>query len=1653
MKGLILVKPHGTYINEHKKKLIVKSRKFNILNQEFMLVEGNYGLGIIKITKIFPISRAEYEKLEDVHRISPTEHDKWWGRSRDKYWAYGFSYQPFQKPKEIERPTGPQVIIKSVKLKRKSELLNVLGTIHDAGWNSIWTYETYLNEFDFIYTKFSEFIGNIRAYIPSKIGTKQLKDDWRIVLAWYTTIKERKPFKFPLEDVENLALMIFKELKKRKIKFHPEQYKQWSLDLYKKTLKRYETKQIEFEKLAFIRPSGSKQGRRITIEEVLKPLESFKVKKPRIFLTGGIVNNGYSDNDIEVLIQAPEEDKYLYHPVEFRIWRQFPSDLWKRFHFLYNEIGPFTNFIELYDEKYEVQKPFKLQYMDETEFVQKPFHYPGGKYYQTKDIKPLIPNHKIFVEPFCGSCSVFFSKEPSPIEVLSDKEPNIINGLKDLQSLTKETLSSINKMNRPKSRKTFNQMKNSKPKSTAQRFYRFLYLTEHSWNGNRETYSPSEDKLKVTEWTLWPAHERLAQPQVKIFCKDWKQIIRIYDSKDTFFYLDPPYAKEESEKPKLNVASWYGHIPLDELVNVLKKVKGKFLMSHDWKPEVIKTFSRKGFYLKRIKNPRLVGRTRLPEQKHKLYGYDLLVSNYPLKRYSYYQEFENFQRVTGKMKEQADKSRQENKIVPFRFFYQMKGIKGYRKQEVYSIDGLKEVIRGIKEFYPAGIDQKYDGFRVQIHRVGNKVKIWSEDGGDVTHRFPLVVKEIKTWKWNVILDAEMTGWTKGYRKGEHLGRAEISGWAHKKGDPYAFKNYYANVFDILYAERTSRTSESESTKNLQEGDIHNESFSVRREHLERKPTGDHIKIAELKIVKSEKELAPIIKYFSAIPGSEGAMVKSMNKMVYELDGMTTYMVKFKKEADLDSEVVDIKQVVKTKGLKKPKLMNIFNYLCIIRDERGNPIPVGRCYNIAPKTLKMKRPLKIGEILRVAFVNLNKYTDPKTGEVWYNWWAPRPIEWRFEKKKPDSTFTAERIVTQTHGERKSRPFPKRYKDVFKKLKMDEFESDKNFKNLTEYYPRRIGTNRYVLEQQPKTSFFQDPFLIPVDESKKWRFVAQVHIRGRSLHIDDRRQFQPELCRGFSHFVGKEKRERLLSRTPKDFEDAKKLYYKEVHPDVVKHLKDPKMKFLSGTKAIVPVEWLDVEGKVEPGEVGATRFLPGYFIIIDKGEIEHGSTKPYFHEMWFHGIKKLFNGQFVDRLIEARKEWKRIGKELFSWMFFRTKFSPYILSKRSIDRKYNPPYLTSALPKAVRTKVPKEFQYWKIKNDKNRFENRKQLVDQIKVKKVKLFEIGKTVPFKLKYQWWKGPEVVRVGPSEERWHLIFDFESLEYKTKIPRFVLFQDPRKVSSLTAYSQPGKKEDLWDVKGDLKVRHPFFGLPKYKKLGSHVTDLDTGTATIISWTPTFKKVRFKGKELIGLFIFEKEEPKKPESKLWVMSRTQIAPEIRTEIFNETEFIERFESNGELHFSKSSQGDYLDVHGMMFHPGKIKDVPFTKENLSEAVLVPPEGKNLCYINFYHMKDEPTRIGILKRIKWDSNFEWTCKLDNTKRKGGLMFEGTVTDPEAITLIQTNKLTSVSGEIAWKGNEQKAQDIQIRGMAYTSSPACKECETVKICKDGKCKFLNR
>ena len=54
-------------------------------------------------------------------------------------------------------------------------------------------------------------------------------------------------------------------------------------------------------------------------------------------------------------------------------------------------------------------------------------NYPGSKWGMAEEIAAMLPPHRTYLEPFFGSGAVFFTKAPSPIEIINDLDGDVAN--------------------------------------------------------------------------------------------------------------------------------------------------------------------------------------------------------------------------------------------------------------------------------------------------------------------------------------------------------------------------------------------------------------------------------------------------------------------------------------------------------------------------------------------------------------------------------------------------------------------------------------------------------------------------------------------------------------------------------------------------------------------------------------------------------------------------------------------------------------------------------------------------------------------------------------------------------------------------------------------------------------------------------------------------------------------------------------------------------------------------------------------------------------------------------------------------------------------------------------------------------------------------
>lgn len=209
-----------------------------------------------------------------------------------------------------------------------------------------------------------------------------------------------------------------------------------------------------------------------------------------------------------------------------------------------------------------------------------PFAWVGGKSQLSKDIVALIPNeHSTYIEVFGGGLSVFYAKEKSKIEVINDINSELINLHKAIRNNPQSLSFFLNKL--LISRELFHDIKYKKlrPSNDIERASFYLFLLTQSFGSKGKNFAMSAKAGRQPK-DIYKSYQKWSNrlKGVTIENKSFQELIPLYDKKEAFFYLDPPYVNTESYYS--NIGS-FGINEHKELAQLLKNVKGKFLLSYN----------------------------------------------------------------------------------------------------------------------------------------------------------------------------------------------------------------------------------------------------------------------------------------------------------------------------------------------------------------------------------------------------------------------------------------------------------------------------------------------------------------------------------------------------------------------------------------------------------------------------------------------------------------------------------------------------------------------------------------------------------------------------------------------------------------------------------------------------------------------------------------------------------------------------------------------------------------------------------------------------------------------------------------------------------------------------------------------------------------
>lgn len=261
-----------------------------------------------------------------------------------------------------------------------------------------------------------------------------------------------------------------------------------------------------------------------------------------------------------------------------------------------------------------------------------PITYYGGKQQLAAEIISMMPQHKIYCEPFFGGGAVFFAKHKSYLEVINDKNDKLITFYRqaadNFDALSREVDLTLHSESEYLKAKDIYNLR--VPAGDVQIAWAVWMITNGSFsasmhggwkwcNGSAGSHTGVFMRNKRIGFNN-KLRERLQD--VQISCRNAIDVIKQRDTSETLFYLDPPYP-----------GHYQGHYcgydvkEFAELLSLLQVIKGKFILSNFWSQTLRYFVIKNGWNLRQLDMAMNVA--NLTKAKRKT---EILIYNYTIEK-------------------------------------------------------------------------------------------------------------------------------------------------------------------------------------------------------------------------------------------------------------------------------------------------------------------------------------------------------------------------------------------------------------------------------------------------------------------------------------------------------------------------------------------------------------------------------------------------------------------------------------------------------------------------------------------------------------------------------------------------------------------------------------------------------------------------------------------------------------------------------------------------------------------------------------------------------------------------------------------------------------------------------------------------------------
>lgn len=204
--------------------------------------------------------------------------------------------------------------------------------------------------------------------------------------------------------------------------------------------------------------------------------------------------------------------------------------------------------------------------------------WAGGKSRLLSHLLPRIPEHVCYVELFAGGAALLLAKERSKMEVLNDINGDLVSLYRNAQYHLPALLAEMEYT--LAARANLKDFLTQPGLTELQRAARWYVRNRISFAGGMTTYAVSRSHFPSREnalENLQNFNKRL--DRVSIENLSYERCMEVYDSKDTFFFIDPPYLEADT-----GTYQGWTEKDLRTLRKRVGKLRGQWLVTVDDSP-------------------------------------------------------------------------------------------------------------------------------------------------------------------------------------------------------------------------------------------------------------------------------------------------------------------------------------------------------------------------------------------------------------------------------------------------------------------------------------------------------------------------------------------------------------------------------------------------------------------------------------------------------------------------------------------------------------------------------------------------------------------------------------------------------------------------------------------------------------------------------------------------------------------------------------------------------------------------------------------------------------------------------------------------------------------------------------------------------------